>query len=190
MAVFDPTKGFKGFLDPAGIDSDQIWARTDQPRRNSLPKLHFSAFFLHMRMPYSYGIYICNMHMAYAYAIWHMHMAYGICIWHMHMQETQNAEKYSFGNESGLGGPVLAQIWSESIPAGSRKPLKPLAGPKMGIIKKKQNPNSQVFPIFPIFQIFPVWCRALGLFVFLRICSYFMFPCMFFFFLHFYVGQI
>ena len=91
-----------------------------------------------------------------AICIWHMHMAYayGICIWHMHMQETQNAEKYSLGNESGLGGPVLAQIWSESIPAGSRKPLKPLAGSKTAIKKSKniKNNNFHDFPHFPIFS--------------------------------------
>ena len=59
--VFCPARGFKGFPDPVGIDSDQIWAQTDPPRPNSLPKLHFSAFwgFLHMHM---------HMHMPYAYA--------------------------------------------------------------------------------------------------------------------------
>ena len=71
------------------------------------------------------------------------------------MQETQNAEKYSFGNESGLGGPVWAQIWSESILAESRKPLKPLAGSKTAI-KKTKNPKipeirkSENFRIFHI----------------------------------------
>ena len=62
MAVFDPARGFKGFLDPAGIDSDQIWAKTGPPRPDSLPKLYFSAFWVscicicHMHMPYAYGV--------------------------------------------------------------------------------------------------------------------------------------
>jgi len=102
-AVFGPARGFKGFLDPTGIDSDQIWAKTDPPRPNSLPKLRFSAFwrFLHMHMAYAYGICIrhlriCHMPMAYAYGkcIWHTHMAYvygificayAVCICDMHM---------------------------------------------------------------------------------------------------------
>ena len=116
-------------------------------------------------MTYAYDICIWLMHMTYAYdiCIWHMHMTYahGICKWHMHMQETQNAEKYSFGNESGLGGPVWAQIWSESIPAESRKPLKPFAGSKTAI-KKSKIPKIPKIRKSENFLIFPIWEPYMG----------------------------
>ena len=90
-AVFGPAKGLKGFLDPAGIDSDQIWAQTDPPRPNSLLKLHFFSILGVLAYAYAYGIcifiLIWHMHMPYAYAIFiqHMHMpyAYGIRVFHI-----------------------------------------------------------------------------------------------------------
>ena len=129
--------------------------------RKTIEKTKENQCRMHMHMPYAYGICICHMHMPYAYAI---------CI----CKNSQNAEKCSFGNELGLGGSVWAEIWSESIPAGSRKPLKPFAGPITAEKNQKyQKSQKSYFPYFPCLgscagviefllgggaPYFPEWC--------------------------------